>query len=173
MKGIDQIISTRRTVRHFDPNKLVTRETLLPLLEAARLAPSAKNIQPLRYIVVLDPQEREKLHAVSQQPWFYSAPSYIVIVADHDAAWQRPQCDISYVDAAIALTHMLFKAEDLGLGATTVAAFDQDICRQLLSIPEHEEPVLILAVGHPDPAFEGREGNPKRKALEDLVSYIG
>ena len=142
-KTFDQIISTRRTVRHFDATKPMTREELMPILEAGRLAPSAKNFQPLRFVVVLSEEERTKLHAISQQPWFYHAPSYIVIIGDHDKAWQRPHCDLTYVDTSIALTHMLLKAEDMGLGATTVAAFDQEICRELLQIPEHEELSLI------------------------------
>lgn len=171
-KTLDQIISTRRTVRHFDASKPMTRADLMPILEAGRLAPSAKNFQPLRYVVVLSEEERTKLHAVSQQAWFYKAPSYIVIIGDHDEAWQRPHCDLTYVDSSIALTHMLLKAEDMGLGATTVAAFDQEICRQLLQLPEHEEPILILAVGHPDPAFAGKEGNPRRKPMEELVTFI-
>ena len=69
-KTFDQIISTRRTVRHFDATKPITREELMPILEAGRLAPSAKNFQPLRFVVVLSEEERTKLHAISQQPWF-------------------------------------------------------------------------------------------------------
>lgn len=56
-KTFDQIISTRRTVRHFDATKPMTREELMPILEAGRLAPSAKNFQPLRFVVVLSEEE--------------------------------------------------------------------------------------------------------------------
>ena len=171
-KSLDQILSNRRTTRHFNPAKPITQTELIPLLEAARLAPSAKNFQPLRYVVVLSEHERNRLHAISEQAWFYKAPSYIVVIGDHNKAWQRTHCDLTYVDASIALTQMLLKAAAMGLGATTVAAFDQDLCRELLQIPAHEEPILILAVGYPDPAFIGKEGNPQRKTMEELVSFI-
>ncbi len=69
-KTFDQIISTRRTVRHFDATKPITRAELMPILEAGRLAPSAKNFQPLRFVVVLSEEKRTKLHAISQHLGF-------------------------------------------------------------------------------------------------------
>lgn len=67
---------------------------------------------------------------------------------------------------------MLLRAEGMGLGAATVTVFNQEICRELLQIPEHEGPILILAIGHPDLAFAGREGNPRRKTMEESVTLV-
>ena len=83
-----EAIKTRRSIRKYQ-NKPVEQEKLSKVLEAARLSPSAANRQPWRFIVVTDPEVKEKLRAAYNRDWFISAPVIIVGCAFPDKAWVR------------------------------------------------------------------------------------
>lgn len=171
MQDFDQILRTRRAVRHFT-SEPVSNKHLQAIVEAAFIAPSAKNNQPWRLIAIQSPEAKKKLHPISVQPWFVGAPLYIVIVGNHLQAWRnRPYSSVN-IDTSIAMTQMWLKAHQLGLGANWVCAFNQSLCHCILGIEEPEEAVSILAVGHPDPNWIGKEGNSRRKNPADLLTIL-
>ncbi len=162
------IVKKRYSVRGY-LEKEVEKEKLLQVLEAGRLAPSAVNYQPLQYIVITDGDERQKVTQCYERNWIKSAPVIIVICGDHSVSWKRSDgkdhCDI---DVAIAVDHMTLAATDLGLGSCWVCAFDAKLCRELLELPSHLEPIALLPIGYPS---KERSTETPRKSLEELVSW--
>ena len=173
MKTCKEILFGRRAVRHYLP-EAPEPELVQEVLRAGLAAPSAHNLQPWRLIVVQSPQAREMIHPISVQPWFKTVPVYIVVVGNHDQAWHWNDRSYSSVaiDTSIVCTQMWLRATELGLGANWVCAFDQPLCHHLLGLAPNEEPVSIITLGHFDPEWRGREGNPKRKPQEELISYL-
>ena len=159
-----EIISTRHSVRKYLP-KPVEEEKIAAILEAARLAPSAKNLQPIKIAVLKTEGELSKLSNAAN---IYSAPLAFVVFADKSAAWERPfdgkrSTDI---DATIATDHMMLKATELGLGSVWICFFKPDVIRAEFDIPDSLEPINVLAVGYPD---EASVPEKRRKPLEEIL----
>lgn len=148
----------------------VPENALMEILEAGRLAPSAKNIQPFQFIVVRDPANLRTLAEGYAAPWFTTAPVVIAICIEPSKSWTRDRTDqknYCEVDGAIAADHMTLAAADLGLGTCWIGAFDPAVIRRALALPEGVEPLILLTLGHPADA-----GRPKtRKPLDELVRY--
>lgn len=143
-------------------------EKLEQVLEAVRLAPSATNLQPYRFIVAHTAGREAELNRVYYQPWFVEAPIVICACAIPSAAWRRP--DGKYytdVDVAIAMDHLILAATDLGLGTCWVASFDVKAAHDVLGIPPGIEPVAFTPLGYPADELEPKE----RKPLSDLIRY--
>ncbi len=163
-------IRVRRSVRGFLPRP-VAREHLLAILEAGRLAPSACNLQPWRFVVVTERKELDRLAACYTRDWFRSAPVAIVVCADHERSWKRADGkDHADVDAAIAVDHMTLAAVGLGLGTCWICAFDAEALRACLRLPPSMEPIVLLPLGYPDANAAAATPQP-RKALEDVVQW--
>ena len=162
------LIMNRYSVRSY-LEKEVPKELLLKVLEAGRQAPSAVNYQPLHFVIITDPGSREQLHTAYSREWFKQAPAYIVICSDHAQSWKRQADgkDFADVDAAIAIDHMTLQAAEMGLGTCWVCNFNPGLCRELLALPDHIEPVAILPIGYP----AGEQAPRKRKPLDELVHW--
>ncbi|MDE5642617.1 MAG: nitroreductase family protein [Muribaculaceae bacterium] len=150
----------------------VDRSLLLAILDAARLAPSAVNRQPVRYIVLdaNDPGVRDMILKVYGRQWIATAPVYIIAVGMHGQAWHRP-CDgkdHTDVDVAIAVEHLCLAAAALGLGSCWVCNFEAPELHRLLGMPDDEEPVAVIPVGYPAETDVPRRG---RKSLDEIVQW--
>lgn len=162
----------RRSCRNYLPNP-VDRSLLVAILDAARLAPSAVNRQPVRYIVLdadADPEARTIITRVYDRPWIATAPVYIVAVTMHDQAWHRP-CDgkdHADIDVAIAVEHICLAAEALGLGSCWVCNFDAPLLHGLLGLGSDEEAAVIIPVGYKADGDVPRRG---RKSLDEIVRW--
>ena len=104
----------------------VEEEKVACILEAARVAPSAANLQPTRLVVIDNAEGMEKLSRAAN---VYSAPLAIIVCADHAKAWKRPADGKSTVDidASIATDHMMMEATSLGLGSVWICWFDPEV----------------------------------------------
>lgn len=160
----------RYSVRSYKSQK-VEQEKLDLILEAARVAPTAANLQPVRLIVV---QEKEGLAKIEKAANIYNAPLAVIVCADHSTAWTRPfdKKQTGDIDASILTDHMMLQASELGLGTVWVCYFKPDILSQEFNLPENLEPVNILAIGYADeePADPDRHGKT-RIPLDTLVAY--
>lgn len=157
---------SRCSVRAFRPDP-VEEEKLQAVLEAGRLAPSACNKQPWSFVVLRDPEQRGRLKAVYDKPWFYEAPVVVAVCCETARAWVRRQDAKPHgeVDCAIAVDHMTLCAQALGLGTCWVCAFDPAAAREVLGLPAGVEPVAFFPLGYPAEA-----GRPKqRKDLAEVV----
>ena len=160
----------RYSVRSYKSQK-VEQEKLDLILEAARVAPTAANLQPVRLIVV---QEKEGLAKIEKAANIYNAPLAVIVCADHSTAWTRPfdKKQTGDIDASILTDHMMLQASELGLGTVWVCYFKPDILSQEFNLPANLEPVNILVIGYADeePADPDRHGKT-RIPLDTLVVY--
>ena len=149
----------------------VEQEKLDYILECARIAPSAVNFQPWRFIVVKSEDQKKKLQECYAKDWFKTAPLYIVVCADPSEAWKRRadgKCHAD-VDAAIAAEHICLAAADVGLGSCWVCNFKPDIFGANFKLPEGQYPVAIIPIGYID---EMPQQFTSRKDAEDIISVI-
>ncbi len=154
-----KVIENRRSIRKYK-NTPVPRETILEILEAARIAPSAAHRQPWHFIVVEDKNKIEKL---AKQAWAAEAPVMIVGLADQEAS---PGWCLN--DLGIAFEHLVLAATNLGLGTCWMGQSNrEELVRDLLDIPEKYKVVALTPLGEPDEAPSPKE----RKSLDDIVSW--
>ena len=160
------LIKVRRSVRAYQ-DKPIPDEVLNRLLEAARWAPSARNLQPWKFIVVKAADLRQALgHAANEQMFVAQAP--VVIAAVSTEPDRVMSCDVpTYpVDCSIALDHLTLAAVAEGLGTCWIGAFSQDQVREILMVPDTQKVALLMPVGYPaDEAPSDRT----RKPLDELV----
>lgn len=164
------IAKKRYSVRKYTEKK-VEPEKLDKILEAAHVAPTAANRQPVHLIAV---QDEEGLAKISKAADIYDAPLAIIVCADHSRAWTRPydKKQTSDIDASILTDHMMLQATELGLGTVWVCYFEPDVLRQEFSLPDNLEPINILVIGYAneEPADPERHSQ-MRIPMNKLVSY--
>ena len=140
------------------------------ILEAARVAPSAANKQPVHVWVVRQPESLAKLKEATQ--YLYNAPVAFVVGCSEAEAWVRKYDgkNGAEVDAAIVGTHIMLEAADLGLGCVWVGSFDP--AKVLEQFPQMDgyQPVAIFPVGVP--AGEPAENHGKRQTKEEFVTEL-
>ncbi len=163
----NELVRTRFSVRAYKADP-VEEDKLAQVLEAARLAPTAANIQPFQIVVIHTAGRQAELRRIYGRPWFVQAPLLIAAAGLPGQAWVRRDgknyCD---VDVAIAMDHLILAAADLGLGTCWVAAFDPRAAREVLCLPPEVEPVAFTPLGYPADPPRPKE----RKALSALVHY--
>lgn len=165
--NVYEAINERRSVRAYQ-DKSVPEKTLTRILEAARVAPSAKNRQAWKLIVVKDSQTRKKLvEAANNQQFVGEAP--IIIAAVGLTPNDTMRCDIPTdpVDVAIVIDHITLAAVEEGLGTCWIGSFYQDKVCQILGIPSSCKVVELLTLGYP-----ADSPRPKsRKPLKEIICY--
>ena len=136
-----ETIKCRRSVRSYRPEE-VTDEILVKLLEAARLAPSAMNFQPWRFIVV---RSEEKKTRIANSGFFgrFMTQAPVVIVACGDT-----RSNYYIHDTCIALEHIVLYATSIGLGTCWIVSYDEKTIKEMLDIPEKFSIVAILSIGY-------------------------
>lgn len=149
----------------------VEKEKLDLILEAARIAPSGGNLQPLRLIVV---QEQNGLEKISKATSMYNAPLAIIVCCDTNEVWTRPfdGKSLADIDASVVTDHMMMEATELGLDTVWVCYFKPNVIKNEFNIPSNLEPINILVIGYGngEPASPNRH-NQTRKPLNELVVY--
>ena len=166
-----ELILRRRSVRHY-AGRPVSREDLLAVLEAARVAPSACNNQPLRFIVVTERAELDELAGAYPRDWFRGAPAVIVVCSDHQKSFHRADGkDHADLDAAIAADHMTLAAAERGLGTCWICAFDVDKVKQVLGLADGIEPIILLPLGRPVEPLTAAAHQSRRKPFDTLVQW--
>lgn len=166
---VAEAIKARRSVRKYKPMP-IPEEALTKVLNAARLAPSAENMQPWRFVVVRDEDLKRKLAgACSNQTWIAEAPIIIAAcgVPDEAGPTVGGYMDSVSVDVSIALTHAALEATNKGLGTCWVTAFSEERVKSILNIPPDVRVVALTPLGYPDEMPEPSG----RKHLSQIVYY--
>ncbi len=167
MRDVFQAIQTRRSIRNY-LDRPVETEKLKQVLEAARLAPSAKNRQEWMFVVVQDKKTRRKLSVASFEQHFIAEAPVVIAGCSVESEYVMPCGQPGYaIDLAIAMDHMMLMATSLDLGTCWVGAFDEDQVKKVLGIPEKIRVVGLLTVGYshhqPSPTY--------RKPLDEIVRH--
>ena len=164
---IFSVIKRRRSIRKYK-NCAVEDDKLNKVLEAGRLAPSANNRQEWRFVVVRDPQVRERLMAAAcNQRFVAQAPVVIACCSVEDSHIMTCGHAAYAIDVAIAIDHMTLAAAGQGLGTCWIGAFYESRVREILSVPERVRIVELLTLGYPDE----QPGARPRKALGEIVYW--
>lgn len=160
-------IKKRYSVRSYQ-DRPVEKKKLDSVLEAARLAPSAKNFQEWRFVVVQNAETRKRMvPAANNQVFVGQAPVIIACCATNcDHVMRCGQ--LSYpIDLAIAIDHMTLQAVEEGLGTCWVGSFFEDQVKNVLGIPKDVRVVELLVLGYPADHLHPKNRNP----VESIVSY--
>jgi len=162
------VLQQRYSVRAYRPDP-VEPDKLARVLEAARLAPTAANLQPFRLVITHVAGRAAEFRRVYAPGWFTQAPIIICACAMPSQGWVRDSDGVNYsmVDVAIALDHLILAAADQGLGTCWIAAFDVAAARQAFGLPRNVEPVALTPLGYPADQPRPKE----RKPLAELVRY--
>jgi len=168
-----QLIQERESIRDYDPSHKVPQKTLERILNAGRLAPSATNRQPWKFIVVSSESVLAKVRACYAKDWFRSAPHILIVKGNRSAAWTRSYDGYNALetDLTIAMDHLILAAENEGVASCWIAAFDPAVLRKALDLHQDEEVFAITPLGYPNPGFR-KKHNKIRKPLSDVTEFI-
>jgi len=162
-----EAIKKRQSVRSYQDRE-ISEGILQQILESGRLAPSAKNGQPWKFIVVRDEGLRKKLVPACKNQEFVGEASVVIVGCATNSNYKMGNGEFSYpIDLAIALDHMSLQAASLGLGTCWIGAFYQDQVKKVLDIPEEVRVVALMPVGYSKEL--GLERG--RKPLSEIVCY--
>jgi nitroreductase len=151
-------------------SKPVEPEKLDAVLEAGWVAPSACNYQPWKIYVISQQENLQKIHEAYQRDWFRQAPVVLVICGDHNQSWKRKDgkdhCD---VDVAIIADHLTLAATDHGLATCWICNFNRQKCVEILGLPDHLEPIVMLSLGYPADSTDPQRHSQMRKNLSEII----
>jgi nitroreductase len=166
-----EAIKERRSIRAYTDEE-VSEEDVERLIEAARWAPSAGNIQPWAFVVVKDVETKRKLsYATLNQTFIQEAPVVIVVCADltrsSSGYGSRGVHLYSIQDTAAATENILLAAQELGLATCWVGAFRENEVAKAVKAPRNLRPVAMIAVGYP----AERPATPQKRSFNEIVHY--
>lgn len=166
-----QVIKDRYSCKKYD-GKPVTAEQLSSILEAGRLAPTAKNLQEQHIYVVQSAEGLAKIDKLT--PCRYGAPTVLVVAFNKDSVFTYPggKHSSGAEDAAIVATHLMLAAAAVGIDSCWINFFDPAVLARDLGLPEQEEILMLLDLGYAAPGFKPLPNHTSRKPLSDTVSYL-
>lgn len=161
---VRQAIEKRHSVRSYQ-DRPVEEDKLSRVLDAGRLAPSARNRQPWKFLVVQEADRRRRLAELAEQTFLAEAPVVIAVVGTAPDYVMHCGVPADPVDCAIAIDHMTLAAVEEGLGTCWIGHFPQDACRELLGVPRSARIIELLPLGYPAEAGKSKV----RKTLDEVV----
>ena len=182
MNRIDSLmnlIRSRRSVRQFRPEP-VPRESIMNCIEAARLAPSADNVQPWRFLILDDPVKKaafsEAVFSGIYRPtrWAAQAPVIIALIADisiiaHRIGGGIQKIPFHMIDIGICGEHLVLAAQAQGIGSCWIGWFNAKKARKCLNLPQKYAVCELIALGYPDEAHKPK--TRKMKSSDLLVRW--
>jgi nitroreductase len=166
------VIKNRHSIRLFT-DQLVETEKLQKILETANLAPSAGNLQAYEIYVVTNAKKRDGLSCAALAQEYIAAAPVVLVFCTHPELTEGRYTErgtrlYTVQDATIACSFAMLAATALGLGSVWVGTFDEKVVRLIIGAPEHQVPVVILAIGYPS---EFPDLHPRRP-LEQITHWI-
>jgi nitroreductase len=173
MNSFIEIAQNRFSCRSFT-SKQPSKQEIEQVLEAARIAPSATNAQPWKFIVITQPPLKDEVISCYSRDWLSSAPVIIVACGDHNASWRRADgkdhCDI---DLAIAIDHLTLMATSLGMATCWICKFNAMRCSELLKLPSNLSPIALIPLGYPTEQPKEGANHFRRKDFNEIVFWEG
>ena len=166
-----EVIKKRYSCKKYS-DRAVEPEKLANVLEAGRLAPTAKNLQEQHIYVV---QSADALAGIdSLTPCRYGAPVVLVVAFDKNNVFTYPggKRDSGVEDASIVATHMILAAANEGLDSCWINFFDPDKAAETLGLPENEEVLMLMDLGYAAEGAGPLPNHDSRKPLAETVSYL-
>jgi nitroreductase len=161
------VILKRRSIRAYK-KKDIPDVVLEQILEAARLAPSASNLQPWKFIIIKDPERKKEVAGIcKQREWIADASVIIAGVGTNPDYRMGSEQPAYQIDISTAFAQMSLAAVNEGLGVCWIGSFFMDEAKKFLKIPEKFPLVGFLTIGYPDEI----PGPKERKTLEQIICY--
>ena len=166
-----EVLKGRYSCKKFKDDQ-VEAEKLQAILEAGRMAPTAKNLQEQRVYVVQSAEGLAKIDTLT--PCRYGAPTVIIMAFDKNNVFTYPgqKYDSGIEDATIVATHMLLAAKSAGVESCWVNFFDPDKAAEAFQLPENEEILMFLCLGFAAEGSGPLANHSSRKPLEETVTYL-
>lgn len=167
-----ELAKERYSVRNFQ-NRPIAEEDLAKILEAAAAAPTACNNQPQRIYIAESEEARKKLASVCRCT--FDAPMILVVCYDRTRDWKNkfmPGYTSGETDAAIACTHMMLEAWELGIGSCWVGYFSAEQVREALGLPENVTVSALLPMGYPAEDAKPLPLHFQSRPMEEMAERI-
>ena len=166
-----EVVKNRYSCKKFSARKLDGAK-LEEILQAGRLAPTAKNLQEQHIYVVQSEEGLAKIDSVT--PCRYGAPTCLVVTYDRGNVFTYPggKRDSGIEDSSIVATHMMLAAYNAGVDSCWINFFDPDELAQALDLPEEEEILMLLDLGIAAEGTEALPNHSSRKELAETVTYL-
>ena len=166
-----QLATDRFSVRYYAKTP-VEQEKIDAILEAARVAPTAKNLQPFHIYVLKSAEAIAKINKLSRCA--YEAPVVFIVCYDKSKAWVSPfdaNDNSGAMDTSIVGTHMMLEATEQGLGSCWVKFFDPKEVAAAFGIPKNLTPSFLLDVGYPLKGAAPNKMHFERREVKDFATY--
>jgi len=164
----ENIIRKRTSVRKFSDKK-VEQAKLAKILEAGRLAPTAKNNQPFKIFVVNSEEGLVKIDNASRCR--YGAKTILIVCGNKEEAYHKGDYSTYEMDSCIVATHMMLEATNIGVDNIWIESFDENIIRKEFNIPSEFIPICLLPLGYKSVDCPINPLHEKRKNIKDIVEY--
>ena len=164
----EKVIRSRESARKFC-NKEIEQEKLDKILEAGRLAPTAKNVQPIKIYVVKSEEGIKKIDKAT--PCRYEAPIVLMVCGDSKESDVKDGMPFYQMDASIVTTHMMLEATNVGIDSVWVEFFDSNMLKEEFNLPKNIIPVALLPIGYKSKQCPPSSMHEIRKKIEDIVEY--
>ncbi len=166
-----EVVKNRYSCKKYSDRK-VEAEKITAILEAGRLAPTAKNLQEQRIYVI---QSEELLAEIDKlTPCRYNAPTVVAVAFDKTNVFTYPgeKRDSGIEDASIVATHLMLAAADEGVDSCWLNFFDPEKAAKALNLPENEEVLMLLDLGYAAEDAGPLPNHDSRKPLSDTVTFM-
>ena len=166
-----EVVKNRYSCKKYS-SRQVEDEKLTAILEAGRLAPTAKNLQEQKIYVVRSDAMLAKIDELT--PCRYGAPTVLVVAFDRNNVFTYPggKYDSGMEDATIVATQMILAAADQGVDSCWLNFLDPDKTAKALGLPENEQVLMLMDLGYAAPGAGPLPNHANRKPLSETVSYL-
>ena len=166
-----EVVKNRYSCKKYD-EKQISAEQLDAVLQAGRLAPTAKNLQGQRIYGVQSAEGLAKIDELT--PCRYGAPTVLVVAFDKNSVFVYPgeEANSGVEDASIVATHMMLAATNTGVDSCWLNFFDPAAVAKAFNLPENEQVLMLLDLGFAAEGFAPLPNHTSRKPLEETVKYL-
>lgn len=168
-KDFETVIRNRTATRKFKEKKIEI-EKINKIIEAGRLAPTAKNLQPQKIYVANSNEAIEKIDKVS--PCRYGAPTVLIVCSDKNIAFTKGEYSTYEMDACIVATHMMLEATNIEVDNIWIEMFDKQELKKQFNLEENIEPICLIPIGYKADDYTGNPLHNQRKDLKETVEFI-
>jgi nitroreductase len=168
-----ELIKVRESIRNYDPKRPVSKDVLLKILDTGRLAPSAANRQPWKFVIITSNEMLVRIKACYEKEWFRDAPQILAVIGDENEAWTRQYDQRCFIetDLAIAMIHLILAAANEGVGTCWISNFKPDIAGAALDLKDRQRVFAITPLGYPRLDYKRKESK-ERKTLNAVAEWI-
>lgn len=170
-----KLVKNRYSERFYAPTP-IEQDKLDKIIEAGRIAPTARNCQPQHFYIIRSQDGLAKLKSVTK--YHYNAPAMILVCYDTQKVWKfdmdrnYPNYNSGEQDGSIAATSMMFAAEALGVHTVWVRDFDSKTAAETFGLPDNMKPVMLLGLGYPNERAKPSAWHFQKNPVEDFVTEL-